>query len=525
MQKRKFVLIFLILAVGFFLRVYDINHAPPGVYPDESVNGIDAMNALEKGEWQWFYPANNGREGLFMNIIAVMFYLFGVSPLTLKLPAILFGTLTILGTYLIARELFNRRVGLISAWLVATGFWAINFSRISFRANMLPFVLVFSFYFLWRGMRDRKYSSFIWGGLFFGLGLHTYIAFRIAPLILLVMLPVFFLTRKNFFKDYWLRLITFCVFAFLAAAPMLHTFFIAHPEYWQSRSSEISILSPSVNQGHLLRTFGRSFGLALVKYNVWGDQNWRHNYPPYALLDPITGVAFTFGLVFSVLKILHLLSVRFFREEKHDAEDFKKHARDFEIYIFLLAWFFSMLVPEFMTAEGNPHALRSIGTLPVAFIFAAITFNYFWHRANKHGLIFKKTVVLIMVFSFFLIGVFNSIKYHVYWAKNRRTAESFDQNLMDTSDYIKTLPVIREKIIFAESMQRIPIQLFNWDMPNVEYYYLGQAEEVEPKKPNNFEIILTEYNDETITILQDKFPELKMEEKKDDLGMSFWILK
>ena len=31
-----------------------------------------------------------------------------------------------------------------------------------------------------------------------------------------------------------------------------------------------------------------------------------------------------------------------------------------------------MLIPEFMAAEGNPHALRSIGTLPVVFISAQL---------------------------------------------------------------------------------------------------------------------------------------------------------
>ena len=150
MKKIKIhILLALIISFGFFLRIYNIENAPPGIYPDEAVNGEDALRANATGDYRWFYPANQGREGLFMNLIAFSFKFFGASIFTLKLPNIIFGTLTILGIYLLAKELFkSERIGLISAFLTAVSFWAINFSRIAFRANMLPTILVFSFYFL-----------------------------------------------------------------------------------------------------------------------------------------------------------------------------------------------------------------------------------------------------------------------------------------------------------------------------------------------------------------------------------------
>ena len=143
-----------------------------------------------------------------MNLIALCFKLFGASILTLKLPAIIFSTLTILGTYLLIKELFysclpagrKERIALIGAFLVAVSFWSINFGRISFRANMLPFVLAFTFYFLFRALHTRKKLDFAFSGLFFGLGIHTYIAWRISPLILILLLIFFILSRENFLK-------------------------------------------------------------------------------------------------------------------------------------------------------------------------------------------------------------------------------------------------------------------------------------------------------------------------------------
>lgn len=514
-KSKKYILLFLIVALGFFLRAYNIENAPPGVYPDEAVNGIDAMNALVHGNWQWFYEANNGREGLFMNLIAVCFKLIGVSVLTLKLPSIIFGTLTIFGTYLLAKELYKKdRFALISAFLVSTAFWAINFSRISFRANTLPAVLVFSFYFMMRGLRTRKWRDFAAGGLIFGLGLHTYIAFRIAPLILVVMLITFMITRERFLREYWKLILVFVIFTSIAAAPMLYTFYV-HPEYIQSRTGNVSVLNPEVNGGHPVKAFMKSLSLSIIKYTIWGDQNWRHNYPPYALLDPITGITFLFGFIYAVGRLFHLLTIRFAK---------KVRSERLEVYALLLSWFFIMLVPEFMTAEGNPHALRAIGTLPPVFIFSALAFEYFLRKAGAHSYMFKKITASLIIAMLLCIGIFNSVKYHLVWAEKSETARSFDKNLMEISSYVKTVPKDKNIYVIVESMQRIPIQLFNWKASNISYYYPGEAGQIDPQN-KNFEIIMTDRNDEIINYLTTRFPKLNFSEIKDDKGLSYYLMK
>jgi 4-amino-4-deoxy-L-arabinose transferase-like glycosyltransferase len=516
-KTKSYLILAAIIILGIFLRVSHIESTPPGVYPDEAVNGLDAINAMH-GQWQWFYPANNGREGLFMNLIAICFKFFGISVFALKLPSIIFGALAIWGVYLLGAELFrNRTVGLIGAFLIAVSFWGINFSRIGFRAIMVPAILAFSFYFLFRGMRTRKWYDFALGGLVFGLGLHTYIAFRIAPLILIVMLPALILSRENFLKNYWRAIATFIVFAAISASSMLYTFFVAHPEYWQSRTSEISILNPAVNQGHLLTAFGKTFGLAMAKYNFWGDQNWRQNYPPYAILDPLTGIGFLFGFIYAIIKFFHLLYIRF-----------RKHIRDekLEVYTFLLAGFFLMLLPEIMGEEGNPHALRSIGTMPFVFIFAAITFNYFWGRAQEKTYIHKKIVTGIVLVMLLSIGLFNPFKYFVLWANNPKTAEAFEANLADAQNYIRTLPSGEEIFFVSGNMQRVPLRLFNSENPNFQELHPTDLDTIQPKDIKNFTVIFTDYQkDDIVSNLVSRFPNLKLEERTDRAGMKFYILK
>jgi len=514
-KSKKNILLFLIVALGFFLRILNIENAPPGVYPDEAVNGINALNALTYGDWRWFYDANNGREGLFMNMIAICFKLFGISVLTLKLPSIIFGTLTILGTYLLSKELYKKdRFALISAFLVATAFWAINFSRISFRANMLPTVLVFSFYFLMRGVRTKKWWDFAVGGLIFGLGLHTYISFRITPLILVVMLATLIITKERFLKEYWKLIFIFVIFTTITVAPMLYTFYV-HPEYIQSRTGNVSVLNPEVNQGHLAKAFLKSLSLSVIKYTIWGDQNWRHNYPPYSLLDPITGIAFIFGFIYAVGRTFHLLVIRVTKKIRNER---------LEVYMLLLSWFFVMLIPEFMTAEGNPHALRAIGTLPPVFILSTLAIEFFLRKADKRSFIFKKVTTSLIITIIIVIGVFNIVKYHFVWAKKSETYRSFDKNVMEISNYIDTLPKDKEVIIIVECMQRIPIQVFHWEASNIFYYYPGEIDQIDPKN-KNFEIIMIDRNDEIIENLKTKFPYLEFSEVKDERDLSYYLMK
>ncbi|MFZ2154076.1 MAG: glycosyltransferase family 39 protein [Candidatus Moraniibacteriota bacterium] len=499
-------LLILIMLAAFTVRFYNIENVPSGVYPDEAVNGIDALGAASSGNYQWFYPANNGREGLMMNLISFCFQIFGVSIFALKLPSMIFGTLTVLGTYLLTKELFkSQRAGLLTAFFVAFSFWAINFSRISFRANMLPTILSFSFYYLFCGIRYNKvihnlktstrrfyqssafksYFCFAMAGLIFGIGLHTYISFRIAPAILLVSFIALWITKKHFWRDYWMHSLLFIAFMLVSMSPILLDFY-KHPEYVSSRSGSISVLSPEVNHGHLVKELSRSLFLSLVKYNFWGDQNWRHNYPPYPILNPILGFTFLGGLIYLITKWFHLLILRF----KHKIRD-----RKFYVYSFILAWFFGMLAPEFLTAEGLPHALRSIGTLPVTFIIATIPFLWLLGKKERYGHGFKLIILSLIVATLPFIAVFETLKYHYFWANSLQQAQSFEFSLIDDAYYLRSLPSATPVVVIAENMQRIPIKMFNYERNETIYIHQDELDNV---------LNTTQIKDDTLFILTGK---------------------
>lgn len=519
-KKHKNLLISLALAgiilLAFSARVWNIDATPAGVYPDEAVNGMDAYKSLVGVQpYLWFYPDNNGREGLFMHLIAVSFSVFDVSVLGLKFPSIVFGTLTVLGTYLLTTELTrSRKAGLISAFLVATSFWAINFSRIAFRANMLPFVLVFSSYFLFLGLRIRKLWPFLLGGLIFGLGLHTYIAFRIAPAILITLFFVAWLSRPRFLQNYWKHILLFLAGSVITASPMLWTF-STHPEFLESRSASISVFSPEINGGHPWMTLGKSVLFTVQQYNLVGDMNWRHNYPPYPILNPIVGIAFLIGLIMTLRQFFILLWQRIAR---------KKRNRKLEVSAFLLAWLVLMHAPSFLTFEGIPHALRSIGALPAVYIIATLPFAWLVNRYSRENSWCRSGAVLFVFTLLATTGIFNLVKYHVFWAQEPQQYASFNSNLIDIVEHIRALPQDTPVYVITGPMERIVIALFTTDLKRpVIAVYPDQISSW--NFPENAHILLPDRDANAIRTVNETFGPVIEKEMLSPPGKSFYILK
>jgi hypothetical protein len=190
-----------------------------------------------------------------------------------------------------------------------------------------------------------------------------------------------------------------------------------------------------------------------------------------------------------------------------------------------------MLIPEFLTGENLPHALRSIGTLPAVMILAAITFDYFIQEAEKKSKFYAKIVFSLAMAMLVSIGLLNSIKYFYFWANKSVVAESFDKNLTDISNYLKTLPPQEEKFVvnsfgpYHSPLDRLPIQIFNMNLPNVTYLYSWQNFDQIRPKTDDFVVILTGKDTNTESRLKERFPDLVLQIITVSPGSVYYILK
>ncbi len=248
-------LILLVILLAVFFRFYQLENVPPGLYPDVAVNGTNAIEANETGNYRIFYQDNNGREGLFINLIALSFKTFGVGIWQLKLVGAIFGVLAVWGIYLLIKEMFGHKTALYGSLFMATSLWAVNFSRIGFRANMVPFIIVFGLYFLIRNYQkpDKPIIDYVLAGLIMGLGFHTYISFRIAPIIPILLFIYTFFANKELFKKSWKKYLIFFLSMALIALPMF-LYFQLNTSEAIVRTGQVSILNPEVNKGDLIGT-------------------------------------------------------------------------------------------------------------------------------------------------------------------------------------------------------------------------------------------------------------------------------
>jgi len=476
------ICLLIILGIAVFFRVWYLTSVPPGLYPDEAINGNQAIS--EPGKI--FYPENNGREGLFINLLALSFSIFGISIWAFKIVPAIFGILTVLGTYLLTKELFkDERIALFSSFFLAVSFWFVNFSRIGFRAILVPFVLVFLFYFLFRGLRTKSFWDFAVAGIFFGLGFHTYIAFRMAVLIII---PILALKRKLL-----PQIVCFLILALLVALP-IGIYFVQNPGDFVSRTTGVSIFA----QPNPILAFGESLVRHLTMFNFAGDNNWRHNFAGLPQLCLITGIFFLIGFFASV-----------------------KNARKSLSYLLLILWFFVMLLPGVLTIEGVPHALRVIGVIPVVYIFAGLGG---WHSYNWLSQKVKNKKILISVFCLILIAVgfvqFN--KYFVKWANLPEVKGAFSQDYVKIGNYLNSLsPETQKYVIVNQSgvlVDSLPvpaqtpmfIERTEYGQPRAVYLLPENLNEIEIKEKTV--IVPMRYDEALFQELKLKFPDGEIQE-------------
>jgi len=446
----------LIIATAVFFRFYHLQQTPPGLYPDEAMNGVNTLIANDTGNYQVFYPDNNGREGLFINIQALSVKIFGIHPWALRGVSAVIGVLTVIGLYMLTKELFDWHIAALSSFMLAISFWHVNFSRIGFRAIMVPFILVYTFHFLWRGIKSLRLSYFFWAGVLGGLGFYTYTSYRIAPLIAIVLFIAYWEYLKKTFDhskyehthNQLLRgFALMMIVAFIVVIP-LGLYFFHHPDQIMEQSG-LSVF----NQPNPLHALGESVVQTLAMFNFSGDWNNRHNIPGAPMLPWPIGIFFVIGFI---KELWHWLG--------------RKHGHFSPLHTFLFGWFFIMLLPGFLSIQA-PHAIRTMGVLPVLMIFTGRgiwwTFKAIgaWrdntHPAEQYHLhhLTDPAAVIAMVLLLVGLGGYEYNRYFNVWAKDPSTAGAFNQNYVDIANQINALSDTTAKYVIMKA----PATLF--DLP------------------------------------------------------------
>jgi 4-amino-4-deoxy-L-arabinose transferase-like glycosyltransferase len=473
-NTKKCVLLFGILIIATFFRFYHFATTPPGLYPDEAIDGNNAAEAARTGQLKVFYTEDNGREGLYVNIIAVILEKFPVyEPWIIRFPAAVAGVLTVLGIYFLVAELFRESdigqaareklksdsdgktlnqktqfpvfhfspfrtevsgpaIALLAAFFLATSFWHINFSRIGFRAILAPLLLVWSAYFLIKALKavstHRATIYAILAGIVYGLGFYTYIAYRITPLLFLLLIPFF---GKG--KDFWKRVAVFVILVFVTAAP-IGEYFLAHPADFFGRTAEISV----TNATSPARDFAVNIVKTALMFNFHGDNNWRQNISGSPELFWPVGILFIIGIMLGLYSLWKSWRKKIMR-------DYSSNVLPLFPLLFVFLWIILAALPAAASNEGIPHSLRSILMLPPAMILAAIGGVWLYQiMKNQWGKNFARIAGFIFILT---VGIFGYVDYFIVWAQNPNVQGAFNANYVTIGNEINALPASTPKYV------------------------------------------------------------------------------
>ena len=453
--------LFGILVLATLFRLPWLAEIPPGFYVDEASTGYDAYSLMltskdQYGEFLPLFARSFGEynESLYRFVTIIPIRLFGLTEFAVRLPAAIIGIFTVLALYFLAKELFDKKVALLSAFLLTISPWHIQFSRIGFRAILLPFFFCWGLFFFFKGIKKPKYL--LLSSLLFSIGLYTYASARVFIPLFLLALVLFFRQELRKAKHY--TLISTGIFLMV---------FLFFTRYWLSPSGIAESLDYlDTNPIQLVQAYASYYSPDFLFLK--GDPIARHSVANFGQLHLFELVTVPIGL-FLLLR--------------------ERQNRSW----LLLVWLILYPLPGALT--DAEHALRTIIGAPLFALISAYGLHklFFVLRDKKRILLVGLTVVFI-IWRVALYSQWYFVYYPIYspkaWQYGMREAITYSSSKPYRNIYISDKFFIPH--IFVLFYNRYPPEayqqeaLFSVGEGNLHYtdvsvdnYHIVSVQEVE----------------------------------------------
>lgn len=149
--------------------------------------------------------------------LALIYFIFGYSLVTVRFIQVIIGALTCLIIYLISKEIFDKKTGLISAFICAIYYPFIQQPAYLLTEVLFTFILSLTVYFIFRAKRlNYTFTALLLAGVFLGISILCRDSLIAFPLIVLIM---FLLDRHLKFKNKILKAVLIIFFTALIILP------------------------------------------------------------------------------------------------------------------------------------------------------------------------------------------------------------------------------------------------------------------------------------------------------------------
>jgi len=192
----------LILIVAAFMRLYRIQDYMTFL-GDEGRDVLVVYNILH-GHLTLLGPTSSVG-GFFLGPIYYYFmapflWLFNYSPVGPAVMVALFGIATVWLIYIVGKDFFNVKVGLMAALIYAISPLVIAYSRSSWNPNPMPFFSLLILYTLYKALRKNSLKLFFACGILFGIAMQLHYLSIFLGVVILVYTLITLLYKQKGFK-------------------------------------------------------------------------------------------------------------------------------------------------------------------------------------------------------------------------------------------------------------------------------------------------------------------------------------
>lgn len=467
MKKEIKILLFLIILLATFLRVYRLDQVPPSLNWDEVDGGYNAYTIANWGrdEWGNFLPLvftsfRDDKRPIHIYLTAPVVKLFGLSDFTTRLSGATIGVLSVIVIFYLALILFKSDlIALLSALFLAIspyhlqfsrGLWEINFALFFFMLGLLLFYLAL-----------QKKGWFISLSFFsFGLGILSYhSSIIVIPPIVLMLILFYIKDLIRLSTHFYLSLVILLIFVVLLISDsrLLGTARIQQTQFGKDIIEKTQTFQKTkifiLGLGEI--TFKQYLTHFTPQYLfIFGDQSPRNSVKTF-------GEFYKIDALFILIGLLYLLILRS------------------KVTVIILTWLLLSPIPSSLVSHA-PNATRAVfmmGSLNLIAAFGAGNIIN-WFKGNFR--------VVILAAILILLGIqFYSYSDYYYNSYPKKDAIEWQYGMKQSAEFVKSHPEYTQVYVTDIRSQPYIFYLFYLKTPLPEYLNAVVYNRLEESKSYN----------------------------------------
>ncbi len=189
-------IIILLLIAGLLIGTYQLQNIPNSIQGDEG-NFFETARFIANGKYTesifgfgvYSYPVfSSFIQGAIMRI-------FGKDIWGWRFASVIPALLSVVPLYLLGKEVFNRRVGIISSLIYISSPYYLAFARLGYNNSQAILFVILCVWFFYLGLKRKSLFYLFLTGMASGLGFLTYSSGKLGAVIITILFGIFFILK------------------------------------------------------------------------------------------------------------------------------------------------------------------------------------------------------------------------------------------------------------------------------------------------------------------------------------------